>query len=331
MNDATMGDSLFFLFSKLAWALLSPTNLIIIALLLGVIFLLIHQVSTAKKFLIPTALFSFTMMIYPIGDYLMEPLESRFAIPSPLPTEVDGIIILGGGEDLKRSLSWNVAELGSGGDRYIGAADLANLYPNTPVIFAGGSGLMRVQDSSGEGNIAMKLLTSVGIDRERLIIESRSRNTFENFKYLKPLLPNFKDGDARGRYLLVTSAYHMPRAVGIARAQGVEVIPYPVDYYSNSDGLRYFDINMSEHLKVVEKAWKEWLGLLAYYITGKTDTLLPSPETTKTDRNALLGHHSVNQTSLVKTEEIESPDNQLIPTGTSKTPTTVSTPTAPAH
>ena len=288
MNDATMGDSLFFLFSKLAWALLSPTNLIIIALILGVVFLLTHQVSVAKKILIPTALFSFAMMIYPIGDYLMRPLEARFTTPESLPTEVDGIIILGGGEDLTRSLSWNVAELGSGGDRYIGTADLANLYPDIPVIFAGGSGLIRVQDSNDDGSIAIKLLTSVGIDRERLIVESKSRNTFENFKFSKPLLPKFKEGEARGRYLLVTSAFHMPRAVGIARKLGIDVIPYPVDYYSASEELRYFDINMNDHLKVVEKAWREWLGLFAYYITDKTESLFPSPDTAKTDQSVQL-------------------------------------------
>ncbi|GKT12621.1 MAG: hypothetical protein ISEC1_P1600 [Thiomicrorhabdus sp.] len=286
MNIDAAQDSLFFLLSKIGWALLSPTNLLIIALCLGVIFLLIHQVSAAKKLLLPTALISFSIMLYPIGDFLMEPLESQFKPPKTFPSDIDGIIILGGGEDLKRSLSWNVAELGSGGDRYIGAADLANLYPDIPVIFTGGSGLIRVQGRKDEGYIAQKLLTSVGIDKKRLIIESNSRNTYENFKYSKPLLPKYRKGKITGTYLLITSAFHMPRAVGIARKQGINVIAYPVDYYSNSTEFRLFGFNMLEHLSVLEKAWREWIGLTVYFMTGKIDHWFPPQTIVNSNLNA---------------------------------------------
>ncbi|MDQ7072540.1 MAG: YdcF family protein [Gammaproteobacteria bacterium] len=78
------------------------------------------------------------------------------------------------------------------------------------------------------GDIAHKLLTTVGIAEHRLIIESQSRNTYENFVLLKDKLPN-----ANGTYLLITSAFHMPRSIGIARQQNINVIAYPVDYYSN--------------------------------------------------------------------------------------------------
>lgn len=275
----TTQDDAFFLLSKLAWGLLSPGNIIIIAVILGVFFLVLNKEVIARRILIPTALFSFIIMIYPVSDYLMAPLEHRFKAPKSLPTDMDAIIVLGGGEDLQRSLSWNRAELGNGGDRYIGAADLASLYPDIPVIFTGGNGTLRLQESNKEAHLAQQLLTSVGIEEKRIIIESDSRNTYENFINLKQLLPKVRHDVSYGRYFLVTSAYHMPRSVGIARKQGIDVVPYPVDYYSNSDELRYFTLDLSQHLKVLEKAWREWLGLTAYYYYDKTDEWFPAPDT----------------------------------------------------
>lgn len=265
-------DELFFLASKIGWAFLSPGNILVFAITLGVLFLLFDNFSAAKKILIPTGLVAFLLMAYPFSDYLMQPLENRFSVPETLPEEVDGIIVLGGGEDLKRSLSWHVAELGMGGDRYIGAANLASTFPNAPVIFTGGSGLVSLQNTEGEGALARSLLTTIGIDQQRLIIESKSRNTYENFKYTKPLLPK-----QNGKYLLVTSAFHIPRAVGVARAQGINVIPFPVDYRTNSDELRVFDFDLFDHLKALEPAWREWIGLTVYYFTGKTINWFPKP------------------------------------------------------
>jgi len=265
-------DELFFLASKIGWAFLSPGNLLVFLLFLGVLFLLFNNFSAAKKILIPTGLIAFLLMAYPFSDYLMKPLETRFMAPETLPEKVDGIIVLGGGEDIKRSISWQVAELGLGGDRYIGAANLATAFPKAPVIFTGGSGLVSLQNADGEGMLARSILTSIGIDSNRLIIESKSRNTYENFKYTKSLLPK-KDGN----YLLVTSAFHMPRAVGIARMQGVNVIPFPVDYRTNSDELRELDFDLFDHLKALEPAWREWVGLSVYYFTGKTNSWFPKP------------------------------------------------------
>ena len=272
-------NELFFLISKISWALLSPGNLIIFILFLGSLLLIFNKVHTAKLLLIPTGLIAFVLMVYPVGDYLIKPLESRFSKPQTMPKNIDGIIVLGGGEDLKRSLSWNVAELGTGGDRYIGAAHLAKLYPQAPVIFTGGSGLIRLQNTAGEASIAKQLLTTIGVDPSRLIIESKSRNTYENFLYTKALLPK-----QNGTYLLVTSAFHMPRAVGIARMQNVNVIAYPVDYRSNSDALRKIDFDFIGNLNTLEPAWREWIGLTVYYLTGKTNRVFPSSmrfETTK--------------------------------------------------
>lgn len=265
-------DDLFFILSKLAWGLLSPSNLIVLLMAFGTIQLLRNKISAAKKIFLATASVSLLLLAYPISDYLMYPLETRFSKPAKLPDTVDGIIVLGGGENLKLSVAWDTAELGNGGDRFIAAAVLAKHYTNVPVIFSGGNGLLRFDSTTTGGDIAQIILTAIGIDEKRLIIESQARNTHENFVLLKDKLPKLD-----GNYLLVTSAFHMPRSVGIASQQDVNVIPYPVDYYSNKPALRQWEVNLFAHLQVLELAWREWIGLTVYYWTGKTAQWFPAP------------------------------------------------------
>lgn len=262
-------DNVFFILSKIAWGLLSPASLIIWLMILATVVLVFNKKQLALAILVPTSLVSFALLAYPIGDILIYPLESRFSKPEPMPEQIDGILILGGGEELKPSISWHSTELGKGGDRYVGATLLAKHYPDVPVIFAGGSGLLAFQDSGREGDIATQLLVTMGIDKTRLIIESQSRNTYENFLLIKSKLPK-RDG----HYVLVTSAFHMPRAVGVARKLNINVLPYPVDYRSNVTELRQWDFNLFEHLEVLEPAWREWVGLTVYYLTGKTSDWL---------------------------------------------------------
>lgn len=267
-----MFDSLFFYLSKFAWALLSPGNLIIIVFILGVILLLLNSRRLALVLLIPNAILAGLVLSYPVGDWVIQPLEKRFSIPTELPAKLDGIIILGGGEDLKRSLSWDVAELGLGGDRYIAAKKLADLYPQIPVIFSGGSGSIQLQNTGAEGHLAQQVFNDLGLRPSRLIVESASRNTYENFRNTQPLLK------PEGTYLLVTSAFHMPRSVGIARKQGIKVIAYPVDFRSNSAELRRINFDFYDHLKALEAGSREWIGLAAYYLTGKTTDWFPSAD-----------------------------------------------------
>jgi uncharacterized SAM-binding protein YcdF (DUF218 family) len=263
-------DNLFFVFSKLFWIIASPTNLLIILFIVGTLLLVFKAHKAALLTLIPSALLAGLLMIYPIGDYIIQPLETRFAQPTTLPTDMDGIIVLGGGEDLKRSVSWQTAELGQGGDRYLAAKALADRYPQAKVIFTGGSGLFLNPTSDKDGVIARTIFKQLDIDSSRYILETQSRNTYENFLNTAPLLK------PDGHYFLVTSAYHMPRSVGIARRFKLNIIPYPVDFRSNQNAMRYANFNFFENAETLEKGVKEWLGLLAYSLTGKSDALYPA-------------------------------------------------------
>ncbi len=269
-------DNLFFFISKVAWALLSPSNLLIFLFILGTVFVILGRRSAALKMLIPTSVVALMISIYPVSDWLIEPLEKRFLAPETLPDTVDGIIILGGGEDVSVGISWNSKEIGLAGDRFISTQELAQIYPKAPIIFTGGVGQLtmhshlQMQLSTQNSPLGSQILQGLGIEPERLVVERLSRNTFENFKNIQPLLPN-----STGRYLLVTSAYHMPRSVGIARKLRINVIPYPVDYRSTHENFRRIDFDFYGHLQALEPAWKEWIGLTAYYWTGKTSEWFP--------------------------------------------------------
>jgi uncharacterized SAM-binding protein YcdF (DUF218 family) len=115
---------------------------------------------------------------------------------------------------------------------------------------------------------------SFGFAKDRLIMERRSRNTHENAEFSKALVSP-KSGE---RWLLVTSAHHMPRSVGIFRKVGFEVEPYPVDWRTGRGGdLLKFSDHFAERLALVDTAAREWMGLVAYWITGKTSEFFPGP------------------------------------------------------
>jgi uncharacterized SAM-binding protein YcdF (DUF218 family) len=106
------------------------------------------------------------------------------------------------------------------------------------------------------------------------VIESRSRTTRENALFSRRLVEPH-EGE---RWLLVTSAWHMPRSVGCFRQAGFPVVPYPVDYRTRGpqDRWRTFS-SLSEGLRRLDLATKEWIGLLGYRLAGYTDALFPGP------------------------------------------------------
>jgi uncharacterized SAM-binding protein YcdF (DUF218 family) len=263
-------DSLFFYVSKFAWALLNPVNLMVILVCVASVCLFINLQKIAKVLFALLLMVNVPILIYPVGDLLIYPLENRFHKPINTLRNIDGIIVLGGGENLAISSGWQSPEMNDAGDRFIYAAKLAEQYPNVPVIYSGGSGLVQLRDDQKSAEISQAILTMTGVEENRLIIESASRNTAQNFTLIKPLLPA-----QDGYYLLVTSAFHMPRSVGIARKLGINVIAYPVDYRSNIPTFRTWSIDYFSHVSTLTTAWREWIGLIVYFVTDKTSSLFP--------------------------------------------------------
>jgi uncharacterized SAM-binding protein YcdF (DUF218 family) len=264
----------FFILSKVVWSLLNPISMALMLLVLAVILLWLNKQKLARTLLTILAMLGLIIWIYPIGSAPLYALETRFPAPASLPASVDGIIVLGGAEQLKVSASWQRAEVNQAAERILASAELARLYPAVPVIYSGGSNLVQMPELPSE-SVIRDLYTQTGMDNARLVVEGRARNTAENFVLIQDLLPN-----PSGQYLLVTSAFHMPRSMGIARQHEMNVVPYPVDYRSHPATHRYADFDLFAHMEAIHIVWHEWLGLTAYYLTGKTASWLPKQNTT---------------------------------------------------
>jgi uncharacterized SAM-binding protein YcdF (DUF218 family) len=168
----------------------------------------------------------------PIGSLLVRPLEQRFQRADATAFErLSGVIVLIGGD--KR-----LAEAGR----------LARENPKLPIVISGAKGMSGVEAELGGG-----------IDSSRVLVERRSNNTYENALYSAEMIKP-KQSE---RWLLVTGASHMPRAIGSFRRAGFEVEPWPV-----------YDLTVSD--SGLPNAFHEWLGLFTYWALGRTSALLPS-------------------------------------------------------
>jgi uncharacterized SAM-binding protein YcdF (DUF218 family) len=209
----------------------------------------------------------------PLGSLLLYPLEQRFPPWDARLGAPDGIIVLGGSIEPDLSVAHGEPVVRSSPDRIITAAALALRYPNARILFTGGSGKL-ISNDAREGDFAGAIFESLGIAKSRLIMERGSRNTVENAEFSKAMVSP-KAGE---RWLLVTSAFHMPRSVGLFRKAGFAIEPYPVDWRVGGRGdLWTFNTMVAEGFGRIDTAVREWIGLVAYRATGKIDELLPGP------------------------------------------------------
>ena len=270
---------MFFYLAKAVWFVLQPSTLIALLIGYGAILIWTGWARWGRRFVTIGALLLLLAGLSPLGNALILPLEDRFPRANldrpPAPT---GIIILGGAEDRLVGTARQAPTLNEAGERLLEGAILAHQFPEAEVAFSGGdAGILYKSDSEAEG--AAALLAKLGVGEDRMILESGARDTYENAAYLKKELTAKGALDPSKRWLLITSAYHIPRAIGAFRKAGFDVEAWPVDYRTRgkADLTRPFD-KVSEGLRRVDVATREWAGLLAYWITGRTDALFPAPQ-----------------------------------------------------
>ena len=266
---------MFFFLSKTIGKMLLPTNFLIGIGVIGAVLLATRFATLGRRLMVVSVLMLAVCGFSPLGTWLLYPLESRFPPWDAARGAPDGIIILGGSIDADLSVAHGGAVVRSEADRIIAAAALARRYPNARILFTGGSANLLSNDAK-EADYAGALFESLGVARARLTMERRSRNTQENVEFSKAMVAP-KSGE---RWLLVTSAFHMPRSVGLFRKAGFAVEPYPVDWRvgGSSDLLAFFPV-ADDGLGRTEIALREWMGLIAYRASGKIDELLPGPAT----------------------------------------------------
>lgn len=270
---------MFFYLAKVLWYILQPSCFIAFLLLIGTVMVWTYWARWGRRLVALAALLLITAGLSPLGNWLVLPLEDRFPRTdldaTPAPT---GFIVLGGSEDRLVADARQALALNEAGDRLVAAAILARQFPQAKIVFTGGdAGIF--YSSSSEAAGAESLLGALGVPERQLVLEPRARDTFENAAYTKQLLQEQGLLSQDSRWILVTSAYHMPRAMGCFRAVGLEVEPWPVDYRTRgkADLMRFFD-KVSEGLRRVDMASREWVGMAAYWMTGRIPSLFPAPE-----------------------------------------------------
>jgi uncharacterized SAM-binding protein YcdF (DUF218 family) len=264
----------FFVLAKMLWFLLQPSSLMVGVMLAGA------GLATTKRYRLGRHLFwggAIALLICgltSVGDLLIRPLEARFPradVADGAP--IAGIIVLGGAEDSGAADSRQLAALNEAAERYTETLVLARRLPEARIVFTGGSGALLARQTP-DAEVAGRLFAALGVPPERLTLEGESRTTYENALFTARLVhprPN-------ERWLLVTSAWHMPRAMGCFRRVGFAVEPWPVDFRAPRRlDLAQFRSSIPEGLRRIDFVTREYVGLVAYYLTGRTDALWPGP------------------------------------------------------
>jgi uncharacterized SAM-binding protein YcdF (DUF218 family) len=262
-----------FTVSKILSPLADPRSLAFLVLALGVLLLWTPWRRFGRLLATLAVLVAAVLIAVPAGEWLLKPIEARFSRPLTMPEKVDGIVVLGGDFDAKLATERGPLSPGrNGAPRLMAAADLARHYPNAKIVFAGGSGNLFDQQTR-EADIAAKILLTLGVDLSRVVFDRNSRNTYENaLNAFRLVLPKPDE-----TWVLVTSASHMPRAVGCFRRIDWNILPYPVDYWTHVDPPGPGQLRFDGGMRVLERAMREWIGLGAYYMMGRTDALFPKP------------------------------------------------------
>lgn len=263
-------STVFFSFSKLGWLFLRPESVLVLILFAGLFLLWRGRMLAARR----TLSLGFGLLcligVFPVAYPLLGPLERSYAA-SPQITDPSGIVVLGGSESTGPDFAGRPAGVNHAGDRLISTMDLARRFPDAVVLYSGGRASL-TPAQPGDFEVGPDVLRTLGLDETRLIVEGQSRSTAENAVQARGMLPP----DAGGPWVLVTSAYHLPRAMASFCAAGWNnLVPYPTDYRSGSF---WNDIqwNLAKHLDLLNIAVKEWIGLFAYRLSGRATDAFPA-------------------------------------------------------
>jgi len=263
---------MFFTASKILWFFAQPANLLLVALCLIAVLIWTRWWRLARALAVVTAVMALLVATLPVGQAVIQVIENRFPVPTSLPGKIDGLIVLGGAISPMLSKSRGQPQVNDAVERLMSAAALARTHPEARIIFSGGAGDL-FNPELKEAHYAPTVFEQMGLESDRVVFEAESRNTAENaaltLEIAKP-----KAGET---WLLITSAFHMPRAVGSFRKVGWRVIPYPVDFKTTGTAEISPMFSLSGGLGGLSHALHECLGLLFYWLTDRTETLFPGP------------------------------------------------------
>lgn len=259
-----------FLLSKIFWLFAQPLSLAFALVAAALAFGLSGFQRLGLAFSGVAALLLFVTLFTTTGSVLLQRLEDRFARP-PMPDAVSCLIVLGGAFENEVMATRGGIEFNQAADRFVEALRLARAFPAARILVSGGDGSLS-GDYEGDAEAAQRFFPTFGIEADRLIREAASRTTFENAANTREVLGQGGIDDC----LLLTSAFHMPRAIGLFRKLEIAVTPWPTDYRTSGRASFGFDFTQPAlNAQLTTTAVREWIGLIAYYAAGRTSALFP--------------------------------------------------------
>ncbi|WP_448583863.1 YdcF family protein [Thermocrinis sp.] len=234
-----------FFFKKLLSHLILPPGIFLVVLL--IIAIVSKKSKLVRALSLSSALCIYALSIEPTKDLLYKPLESYY--PTPLEPKGDAIVILGGG-------AYGTGILKEDSTKRLLTGFILHKQTGLPLILSGGASMSALP----EAEIMKSMLANLGVDKNSLYVDVKSRDTGENAMEVKALCQRLKCK----RIILVTSAYHMKRAVMSFERAGLEVVPYPTDFKRD---LKYNLYSFLPKMSVFAdsyKALREYLGLMWY-------------------------------------------------------------------
>ena len=258
---------MFFWLSKALWTFADPANLLLLLGVAGAVLLWTRGSRYGRVLLSLVMAILLAISVVPVGGFMMAFLESRFPLVQEQ-SRVDGVIVLGGAIDATNFFERPGSGYTSGIGRVVEAARLARRFPSARLVVAAGPEL---EPGHSEADATRELLIELGVAPERVELDVHSRNTYENAVFAKQIAKP-EPGE---HWLLVTSAFHMPRAMGCFRTVGFPVTAYPVDYKYQS--LTTPRLDLFSGLSEIKYALHEYTGLIVYRLSGKTRAFIPGP------------------------------------------------------
>jgi uncharacterized SAM-binding protein YcdF (DUF218 family) len=262
---------MFFYLAKILGFFAIPSNLVLLIGLAGALLFRSRFRRTGWRLTAGSLIVLGVMGLSPLGNVLILPLEDRFPPWDDTRGAPDGVVVLGGAVSPDVAAQRHSPALTEAAERMTALIELARRYPTARILFSGGIGALA--GTATEAEAALGFWESLGVERQRVMVEDKSRNTVENARFSMDLAK-----PAGERWLLVTSAYHMPRSIGVFRKIGFAVEPYPVDWRTrgSEDVLRPFP-TLGDGLRRTDTAVREWVGLAVYWLSGQSSELFPAP------------------------------------------------------
>lgn len=252
---------MFFMIAKIFWSLFQPLTVLALWIMIGICF---FKFRFGRLFLISGCSLFLALGVLPVGQNLLVYLENTFVSSRMLPSDIDGIIVLGGSMDTGLSFAHEQVQLNENAERITEMIRLSYIYPKAKIVFTGGDG-SQGQTSGKESIVLRSLLNNLEYDTSRIIFESESRDTFENYLFSKRLV----HPQAGEKWLLVSSAFHLPRASAVFSSNGWNVIPYPAGFLTKGQYSLMPNLDVLGNYYKLQVAVREIVGIIAYTLTER--------------------------------------------------------------